>query len=322
MKLDSKIFVAGHRGLVGSAIRSELAREGHYQVILAPHISNAMMPTWEWTLDLRDQRAANDFFASERPEYVFLCAATVGGIMANSTRPADFIYDNLMIQANVLHAARQHGVKKLLLLGSSCIYPRMAEQPIREDALLTGPLEPTNEAYAVAKIAGIKMAQAYRTQYGFNAICAMPTNLYGPGDKSDHVIPDLIDRFIDARRRGLPVVRVWGTGNARREFLHSHDFARAAVMLMQDYDSGEIINVGTGEDMTIRELVGIIARATRYTGDVVFDTTKPEGTPRKLLDVSRITRMGWAPRIPLEHGIQSIVDQKEIVKVDVTEAEL
>lgn len=264
---------------------------------------NLLLPTRE-ELDLRVDRDVDAFFAAKRPEYVFLAAARVGGILANSTYPAEFILDNLEIQNNVIHSAWQHGTRKFLFLGSSCIYPKFAPQPIREEYFLTGELEPTNEAYAVAKIAGIKMCQAYRKQYGFRAISIMPTNLYGIGDNFDlqnaHVVPALLRKFHEA---GAQEVTIWGTGTPRREFMHVDDLADAAVFLMRNYDSGEIINVGTGEDLTIRELAEIIARVTGYRGRLVFDSSKPDGTPRKLLDVSRLQALGWKARIPLEEGL-------------------
>jgi GDP-L-fucose synthase len=297
MDNGARIFVAGHAGLVGSAIVRRLAAEGHLEVLVAPRDA----------VDLRVESAVDQFFARERPEYVFLAAAKVGGILANSTRPAEFLRDNLVIQTNVIHAAWKHGARKLLFLGSSCIYPKFAPQPIREEYLLTGELEPTNEAYAIAKIAGIKMCQAYRQQYGFSAISLMPTNLYGPGDnfdlQSSHVLPALLRKFHEAAAAGTPEVMVWGTGAPRREFLHVDDLADAALFLMKTYDAGEIVNVGTGEDMTIAELAETIARIAGYRGRLVFDSSKPDGTPRKLLDVSRLHGLGWKARIPLEEGI-------------------
>ena len=294
----SKIYIAGHRGLVGSAIVRRLRAEGY---------TNLVTRTRE-ELDLCDQAAVYRFFEEERPEYVFLAAAKVGGILANSQYPADFIRDNVLIQTNVIDAAYRYGVKKLLFLGSSCIYPKHAPQPMKEEYLLTGPLEPTNEPYAVAKIAGIKMVQAYRRQYGFNAISLMPTNLYGPGDNFDletsHVIPALIRRFHEAKVKGQPQVVVWGTGSPRREFLHVDDLADAAVFLMKHYDEEAIINVGVGEDLTIRELAEIIREVVGYTGEIVFDPSKPDGTPRKLLDVSRLHALGWKAKIPLREGLE------------------
>ena len=260
-------------------------------------------------LDLRNQDAVNGFFSTHQPEYVFLAAAKVGGILANATRPAEFLYDNLAIQTNVIDAAWRNGVRKLLFLGSSCIYPKFAPQPIREESLLTGPLEPTNEAYAIAKIAGLKLAQAYRTQYGFSAISLMPTNLYGPGDNFDletsHVLPALIQRFHQAKISGSAEVVLWGTGTPRREFLHVDDLASAAYFAMENYDSPEPLNIGTGEDLTIADLAGMVARIVEYSGAIRFDPSKPDGTPRKLLDVSRLTSLGWRARIDLEDGISS-----------------
>jgi GDP-L-fucose synthase len=297
MSLASRIFVAGHRGLVGSAICRSLRAGGFANLIVRTRAE----------LDLRNQQAVQDFFEEARPEYVFLAAAKVGGILANSTYPAEFIYDNLALQTNVIHAAWTHGVRKLLFLGSSCVYPRLTPQPIREDQLLTGAFEATNQWYAIAKVAGIKLAEAYRAQYGFNAISAMPTNLYGPGDNFDlensHVIPALIRKFYEAGANRSPEVVIWGSGEPRREFLHVDDLAAAAVFLMQHYDEPEIINVGTGADVTIRELAGIVQRATAFEGRITFDRTKPDGTPRKLLDVGRIQALGWSASIPLEEGI-------------------
>lgn len=297
MTKKARVFVAGHRGLAGSAIVRKLQAEGYSNLLLASRQA----------VDLRQQSAVEDFFARERPEYVFLAAAKVGGIYANDSCPAEFLHDNLQIQTNVIHAAWKHGVRKLLFLGSSCIYPRLAPQPIREKYLLTGELEPTNEAYAVAKIAGIKMCQAYHKQYGFRAISIMPTNLYGPGDnfdlQSSHVLPALLRKFHEAAAASAPEVTVWGTGSPRREFLHADDLASAAVFLMLNYESPEILNVGTGEDLMIRELAGIIAQVTGFQGQLVFDDSKPDGTPRKVLDVSRIHALGWKAQMTLEHGI-------------------
>lgn len=297
MHKEAKIYVAGHRGLVGSAILRKLQSEGYSHIITRTHRE----------LDLTDQQAVYRFFEGERPEYVFLAAARVGGILANSTYPADFIRENLLIQTNVIDAAYRYGVRKLLFLGSSCIYPKFAPQPMKEEYLLTGTLEPTNEPYAVAKIAGIKMCQAYRRQYGFNAICLMPTNLYGPGDNFDlqtsHVLPALIRKFHEAKERGNGAVVVWGTGTPRREFLHVDDLADAALFLMLHYDSEEIINVGVGKDISIRELAELVGEIVGFEGDIVYDTSKPDGTPRKLLDVSRLFAFGWRPKIGLREGI-------------------
>lgn len=295
----SRIFIAGHRGLVGSALVRKLQREGFVNLILRTH----------GELDLTSRPAVDAFFAATQPEYVFLAAGKVGGIQANSAYPADFIYDNLAIQLNVIDAARRNRVRKLEFFGSSCIYPKLAPQPIGEEYLLTGPLESTNEAYAIAKIAGLKLCQAYRAQYGWNAISLMPTNLYGPGDHFDlensHVLPALIRKFHDAREARMPEVMIWGTGTPRREFLHVDDLASAALFLMQNYDEPEIVNIGTGEDLTIAELAALIAECVGYRGALRFDPTKPDGTPRKLLDVSRLKALGWRPSIPLEQGIRA-----------------
>lgn len=314
---ESRIFVCGHRGLVGSAIARRLAAGGH---------TNLLLKTKD-QLDLRDQRAVRDFFAAAKPEFVFLAAAKVGGILANSTYPAEFIHDNLAIQTNVIDAAWRNGVKKLVFLGSSCIYPRMAAQPIVESSLLTGALEPTNEWYAVAKIAGIKMAQAYRQQYGFSAISLMPTNLYGPGDNFDlnssHVLPALLRKAHEAKLAGAAELPVWGSGSPRREFLHVDDLADAAVFLMHHYDSPEIVNVGTGVDVTIRELAEIIQRVTGFAGRLAFDASKPDGTPRKLLDVSRLHSLGWHHRTELEDGVRGVYDwflQQPLAKPDLLPA--
>jgi len=299
MSEAERIFVAGHRGLVGAAIVRRLEADGQGPRLLLRTRAE---------LDLTRQEAVERFFAAERPTQVYLAAARVGGILANATRPADFIAENLQIQTNVIDAAWRQGVKKLLFLGSSCIYPRLAPQPMREEHLLTGPLEPTNEWYAIAKIAGLKMCQAYRRQHGFDAIAAMPTNLYGPGDnfdpESSHVLPALIRRFDEARERGDPEVVVWGTGTPRREFLHVDDLADALVFLMRRYSDEMPVNVGWGEDVSIGELAGTVGRIVGYAGRTVFDTSRPDGTPRKLLDVSRMTALGWRPRIPLEDGLR------------------
>jgi len=298
LERTSRVFVAGHRGLVGSAIVRRLQADGFTNLVQRTHAE----------LDLTDRAAVDRFFAAERPEYVFLAAARVGGIHANNSRPAEFIFSNLAIQTNVIDAAWRAGVTKLEFLGSSCIYPRDAPQPIREEYLLTGPLEPTNEPYAVAKIAGIRTMQAYTKQYGFRGISLMPTNLYGPGDNFDlnnsHVLPALIRKVHDARTTGAPSVTVWGTGTPRREFLHVDDLAAAAVFLMQHYESPEIVNVGTGADVSISELVEMVCRVVGYRGQVVYDTSRPDGTPRKLLDISRLTALGWKPAIGLEDGIR------------------
>lgn len=302
MNRDSAIFIAGHRGLVGSALVRHLQSEGHDNLMTRPRDA----------LDLTDRGAVERFFERERPEYVFAAAAKVGGILANSSYPADFIRENLLIETNLIDASHRFKVKKLLLLGSSCIYPKHAPQPITEDALLSGPLEPTNIAYAVSKIAGIIMAQAYHRQFGMNAISLMPTNLYGPGDNFDldssHVLPALIRKFDDAVLSGSPSVTVWGSGKPRREFLHVEDLARAAVLLMNTYDNPEIINVGTGEDVTILELAQLIAAITGFKGTIEFDSSKPDGTPRKVLEVSRLRDLGWTPRWTLEAGIRQTYD--------------
>lgn len=297
MNKDARIYVAGHRGLVGSAIARRLAKEGFTNVITRSSDE----------LDLRSQSAVDRFFRDERPEYVFLAAAKVGGIHANDKYPAEFIRDNLQIQTNVIDAAYRNGTKKLLFLGSSCIYPKLAPQPMPESCLLTGPLEPTNEWYAIAKIAGLKMCQAYRRQYGFNAVSVMPTNLYGPGDnfnlENSHVLPALIRKFHEAKLRGDPEAVVWGTGTPRREFLFSDDLADACLFLMRFYDSEELINVGWGEDVSIRELAEMVREAVGYSGGLRFDTSKPDGTPRKLLDVSKLRALGWRPRTELPEGL-------------------
>jgi GDP-L-fucose synthase len=302
MTPQSRVFVAGHRGLVGSAIVRHLDRAGYGELILATRDQ----------LDLRDQAAVNYWFRANRPEYVFLVAGTVGGIMANSTRPAEFIYDNIMIHATVVHAAHVFGATKLLYLGSSCIYPRDCAQPMTETQLLTGPLEPTNEPYAIAKIAGIKLCQSYRRQYGANFVSAMPTNLYGPNDNfsltSSHVLPAMIRKFHNAKIEGTPKVVVWGTGTPRREFLHVDDLADACVFLMQRYDEEGHINVGTGQDLTIRELAELVREIVYPAAAIEFDTSKPDGTPRKLLDISRLTELGWRHNIDLRAGIEQTYD--------------
>lgn len=297
VELSARIYVAGHNGLVGAAMLRALQARGHEQLITHRHA----------TLDLTNQLAVDNFFSREHPDYVFLAAAKVGGIHANDTFPADFIRDNLLIQTHVIDAAYRFGVKKLLFLGSSCIYPRHAPQPIPEDALLTGPLEPTNEWYAIAKISGIKMCQAYRRQYGFSAIALMPTNLYGPGDNfhptNSHVVPALIRRFHEAKEAGLPQVVVWGTGTPLREFLHVDDLAEAACFLMDNYDDERIINIGTGDELSIGALAAQVAEVVGYRGEIIFDATKPDGIPRKLVDTSRLSALGWQARIGLREGI-------------------
>ena len=303
MEKNSRIFIAGHRGMVGSAILRKLTAAGHTQLITRTSRE----------LDLTNQAAVLAFFAETQPEYVFLAAAKVGGIHANNVYRADFLYLNLMIEANVIHAAYVHGVKKLLFLGSSCIYPKFAEQPLREESLLTGLLEPTNEPYAIAKIAGIKLCEAYRDQYGCNFISAMPTNLYGPNDNYDpensHVLPALIRKFHEAKINGAATVTLWGSGSPRREFLHVDDLATACVHLMQHYNEKLFVNVGTGEDLTILALAQIIQRIVGFTGDLVTDPSKPDGTPRKLMDVSRINSFGWRHTIDLETGIAAVYEE-------------
>jgi GDP-L-fucose synthase len=298
MEKSAKIYVAGHRGLVGSAMIKMLRERGYSNFILREMKD----------LNLREQAAVNRFFSEEKPEYVFLAAAMVGGIHANNTYPADFIYDNLLIECNVIHASYLNRVKKLLFLGSSCIYPRECPQPMKEEYLLTGPLEPTNEPYAVAKIAGIKMCQAYNRQYGTKFISVMPTNLYGPNDnyhpENSHVLPALIRRFHEAKEANRPFVEAWGTGSPRREFYYSEDMAEACIYLMETYDGSEIVNIGCGEDMTIRELTELVARTVGYQGEIRWDTSKPDGTPQKLLDVSRLHSLGWTKHTPLEAGLK------------------
>lgn len=297
MDKDAKIFVAGHRGLAGSAILRQLKAEGYPQLLLRDRPQ----------LDLENPTQADQFFAQQQPEYVFLAAARVGGILANSQYPADFLRNNLLIQLNVFEACRRYGIKKLLFLGSACIYPRLAPQPIPEEYLLGGALEPTNQAYAIAKIAGIQMAQAYRQQYGLNTISLMPTNLYGPGDNFDpqtsHVAPALMHKLHLARAQGLEQVSLWGTGTPRREFLHVDDLARAALFLMQNYDQPEIVNVGWGKDISIAELASLMAEVVGYRGRIVFDPSMPDGTPRRCLDTSRLQALGWTPQITLRQGL-------------------
>ena len=301
MRKDEKIYVAGHRGLAGSAIARRLQAGGYGNVVTRTHAE----------LDLTDAAAVRDFFAGEKPSHVFLAAAKVGGILANSTQPAEFIYENLAIQTNVIEAARRSGVKKLMFLGSSCIYPKHAPQPMKEEHLLSGQLEPTNEPYAVAKIAGIKMCAAYNKQYGTDYLSVMPTNLYGPGDRYDlqngHVAAALMRRMHEAKAANARTVTIWGSGTPRREFLYSHDFADAVVFLMERHsarDLGEFINVGTGSDLTIAELAAEIAAVVGFKGELVYDRSKPDGTPRKLLDVSRLTKLGWKARTPLREGLE------------------
>lgn len=298
MRKQSKIYVAGHRGLVGSAIVRKLLAEGYENLLLRTKAE----------LNLLCQSAVETFFEREKPEHVFLAAAKVGGILANKMEKADFIYENLQIQNNIVHSAWKNGVTKLLFLGSSCIYPKMCVQPIKEEYLMTGPLEETNDAYALAKIAGIKMCQSYNAQYGTNFISVMPTNLYGPNDnfdlESSHVLPAMIRKFHEAKLAGAPQVTLWGTGTPRREFLHVDDLATAIVYLMQTYDGSEIVNIGTGEDVTIKELAELVRKEVGYEGEIAWDTTKPDGTPRKWLDVSKLHALGWKHGIALQEGIR------------------
>lgn len=299
MHSESRIFIAGHRGLVGSAIVRRLRAAGFHNLLLIDRSA----------LDLTRQSDVDAYFSEQRPEFVFDAAAKVGGIHANDAYPAEFMRDNLAIQTNLIEAAHRHGARKFLFLGSSCIYPRLAPQPMNEDCLLTGPLEATNQWYAVAKIAGLKMCQAYRRQYGFNAISLMPTNLYGPGDNfhplNSHVLPALLRKFHEAQVAGAKSVEVWGSGRPRREFLHVDDMADACVFLMQHYDNEQLINVGWGEDVSIAELAALIGRVVGFSGDLRFDATKPDGTPRKLLDTTRLKSLGWKPRIGLEEGVRA-----------------
>jgi len=300
MNKQDKIYVAGHRGMVGSAVVRRLEKDGFTNIVT--RVSKE--------LDLTEQQAVREFFAQEKPAYVVLAAAKVGGIHANNTYRAQFLYENLMIQNNVIHASHEQGVKKLLFLGSSCIYPKLAPQPLKEESLLTGPLEPTNEPYAIAKIAGVKMAESYRRQYGDNYISAMPTNLYGPNDNYDlnnsHVLPALIRKFHTAKVKGEPNVTVWGSGSPRREFLHVDDLADACLFLLKNYNEELFVNVGTGEDLTIRELAELIKDVVGFEGELVWDSSKPDGTPRKLMDVGRLHAMGWKHKIGLREGITAV----------------
>jgi GDP-L-fucose synthase len=309
MNKSSKIYVAGHRGMVGSAIVRKLEAEGFNNLVLKSSKE----------LDLRNQQHVADFFKEEKPQYVFLAAAKVGGIVANNTYRADFIYENLIIECNVIKSAFDEKAEKLLFLGSSCIYPKLAPQPIKEEYLLTGLLEQTNEPYALAKIAGLKMCEAFRQQYNVNFISAMPTNLYGPNDnydlKNSHVLPALVRKFYDARQKNLPAVEIWGTGSPMREFLHVDDLASACFFLMQNYDGTSTINIGTGEDITIRDLALLIKKTIGYKGKLNFDTSKPDGTPRKLLSVEKLHNLGWKHRISLEDGIEQVCE--EIKHMDV-----
>ena len=303
MEKKDKIYVAGHRGMVGSAIVRKLQAEGFENLLVRTSAE----------LDLRSQEAVDTFFKEQKPDYVFLAAAKVGGIVANNTYRADFLYENLMIQNNVIHAAYKHSVTKLLFLGSSCIYPKFAEQPIKEEYLLTGILEPTNEPYAIAKIAGLKMCDAYRSQYGCNFISAMPTNLYGPNDNYDlqnsHVLPALLRKMIVAKRTQQPAVEIWGSGTPRREFLHVDDLADACFFLMQEYDGTDWLNIGVGEDVSIKELAELIKDIVGYEGELQFNTSKPDGTPRKLLDVSKLHSRGWKAKIGLRAGVEKVYEE-------------
>ncbi|MES2836291.1 MAG: GDP-L-fucose synthase [Bacteroidota bacterium] len=306
MEKNSKIYIAGHNGMVGSAIYRKLQAEG-YTNIIGKRSSE---------LDLKNQKAVEEFFAKEKPEYVVLAAAKVGGILANNTYRAEFIYENLMIQNNVIHQSYVHGVKKLLFLGSSCIYPKLAPQPLKEEYLLTSELEYTNEPYAIAKIAGIKMVEAYRDQYGCNYISAMPTNLYGPNDNYDrnksHVLPALIRKFHEAKLANAPQVEVWGSGKPLREFLHANDLADACFYLLLNYNEKQFVNIGSGTDISINDLALLVKKTVGYTGEIVFDSSKPDGTPRKLMDVSKLANFGWKYKITLEEGIKSVY--KEVVE--------
>lgn len=298
MNKNSKIYIAGHRGMVGSALVRALEKQGF----------NTIITRTSTELDLRNQQAVTDFFEQEKPEYVFLAAAKVGGIVANNTYRADFIYENLMIQSNIIHQAHVHGVTKLLFLGSSCIYPKLAPQPLKEDYLLTGLLEETNEPYAIAKIAGIKLCEAYHDQYGANFISVMPTNLYGYGDNYDlhnsHVLPALIRKFHEAKENGKAEVEAWGTGSPKREFLFADDLAAACLFLMENYNDRTLVNIGTGEDLSIKALTEMVAATIGFEGEIKWDTTKPDGTPRKLLDVSKLHDLGWKHQIDLKEGLQ------------------
>lgn len=310
MEKHAKIYIAGHRGMVGSAILRKLESEGYNNFVFRTSAE----------LDLRNQQAVTDFFSSEKPDYVFLAAAKVGGIIANNTYRAEFIYENLMIQNNVIHNAYLNDVKKLMFLGSSCIYPKLAPQPLKEDYLLTGLLEETNEPYAIAKIAGIKTCDAYRSQYGCNFISVMPTNLYGENDnydlKNSHVLPALIRKFVEAKQENKPNVEIWGTGSPMREFLNADDLADAVYFLMQNYNDAGLINIGCGEDISIKDLALLVKRLVGYAGELQFDTSKPDGTPRKLMDVNKLFSMGWKPKISLEEGISKILKEKfEIISL-------
>ena len=310
MEKDSKIYIAGHRGMVGSAIHRRLKKEGYEDFVFRTSDE----------LDLRNQQAVADFFAKEKPCYVFLAAAKVGGILANNTYRAEFLYDNIMIQSNVIENSYRQGIKKLLFLGSSCIYPRLAPQPLKEEYFLTGLFEHTNEPYAIAKIAGIKMCDAYRNQYGCNFISVMPTNLYGPNDnydlKNSHVLPALIRKFHEAKINDQPEVIVWGSGSPRREFLHADDMADACMFLMKNYSEEGLINIGVGEDLSIKELAEMIKEITGYKGKIIFDVSKPDGTPRKLMDVTKLSTLGWKASIGLKEGIASVYKEKFLNKIE------
>jgi GDP-L-fucose synthase len=303
MNLNDKIYIAGHRGMVGSAILRQLKAEGYTNFILRTSSE----------LDLRNQQAVADFFIKEKPDYVFLAAAKVGGIIANNTYRGDFIYENLMIQNNVIHQAYVNNVKKLMFLGSSCIYPKMAPQPLKEEYMLTGELEPTNEPYAIAKIAGIKMCDAYRDQFGCNFISVMPTNLYGPNDnydlKNSHVLPAMLRKFITAKRNNDSSVTIWGTGSPKREFLHADDLAEACVFLMENYNESGLVNIGVGEDISILDLAILVKKVVGFEGEILTDTTKPDGTPRKLMDVSKLSSFGWKAKTSLEEGVQKVYNE-------------
>lgn len=303
MNLQDKIYIAGHRGMVGSAILRQLKDQGYRKFILKTSSE----------LDLRNQQAVTDFFEKEKPDYVFLAAAKVGGIIANNTYRGDFIYENLMIQNNVIHQAYVNKVKKLMFLGSSCIYPKMARQPLKEEYMLTGELEPTNEPYAIAKIAGIKMCDAYRDQFGCNFISVMPTNLYGPNDnydlKNSHVLPAMLRKFITAKRNKESSVTIWGTGSPKREFLHADDLAEACVFLMENYNESGLVNIGVGEDISILDLAILVKKVVGFEGEILTDITKPDGTPRKLMDVSKLSSFGWKAKTTLEEGIQKVYNE-------------
>lgn len=303
MNLNDKIYIAGHRGMVGSAILRQLKAKGYTNFVLKTSSE----------LDLRNQQAVADFFAAEKPDYVFLAAAKVGGIIANNTYRGDFIYENLMIQNNIIHQSYLNNVQKLMFLGSSCIYPKMAPQPLKEEYMLTGELEPTNEPYAIAKIAGIKMCDAYRDQFGCNFISVMPTNLYGPNDnydlKNSHVLPAMLRKFITAKRNNDASVTIWGTGSPKREFLHADDLAEACLFLMENYNEQGLVNIGVGEDISILDLAVLVKKVVGFEGEILTDTSKPDGTPRKLMDVSKLNSFGWKAKTSLEEGIQKVYNE-------------